>query len=220
MRSRLGWTLMALGVVALGAAYVLWVFSVRAQTSDLSIETYVRQFLPYLGLEPSKGFRELLERRDTVSALASLMVLAVSYISHSFATMAAIVDEPVSSSRLLFTHLADILGKLGWHDPRSHDWILSGRLPSLPGALWHQAGVTGLIIGALLLGAAATVAEQALRRFPASILTVGIFVLVQTILLLSPAVFAPDLLAYPFVALSFVYLALIDEFIKRWQSRA
>ncbi len=116
-------------------------------------------------------------------------------------------------------HVADMLNRLGLTDRPDTDWFLSGRLPSTPGALWHQFGLPGFLLGSLCLGVAAALAKVWTVRAPTKLLPLGIYTMIEIILMLSPAVFAADFLSFPFIACSFVTLAVIGVFLETKRQR-
>jgi hypothetical protein len=110
-------------------------------------------------------------------------------------------------STILFLHILGILHKLGLTSAPEGDWFLAGRLPSVPGALWHQFGVLGFIVSSLLLGTICAIMAVWTARQPHRLLPLGAFVMADSTLLLSPALFAGDFLSFPFVMASFILLA-------------
>jgi hypothetical protein len=75
--------------------------------------------------------------------------------------------------------------------------------------MYHDFGLAGLVVGALLLGSAAVVLRNLLVRFPNSILLLGAGSATIGVLLLSPIHPAVDFLAFPFICFSFVLIAAI-----------
>ena len=205
------WTI----ILALGAAtwYTIFVFYQRADASGHNSIEYLQDFLPYLGLEPAAWYRDLLED-GALGSLIGMLVLAASYMSHSFATTAAIIDAPVEGQTIIFVHAINILSKLGLAHNPTDDWFLSGRFPSFPGALWHQFGGIGLVMGSLLLGAASAIAKAWTASRPSRLLPLGVFVMANVILILSPLLFAGDFLSFPFVLAAFILLAMVESFLR------
>jgi hypothetical protein len=143
-----------------------------------------------------------------------MCVLALSYLTHSFATMAAIVDAPTEDKHIIFLGAADILYKVGLSSQPDFNWFLSGRFPSLPGALLHEFGWAGLAFGGVVTGATAGGCAVWTALHPRRLLPLGAYTMAGSILLLSPALFAGDLLAFPFVAGSFLMLSTISRFLR------
>jgi oligosaccharide repeat unit polymerase len=194
-------------LVGLSISYMLYIFYERAAALGDSAIEYVFDFLPFLGVDAMASFRAMLDT-GPLSALGATLVLALSYITHSFAIVAAIIDGPSEDKTILFLHSAVILHKLGLAGAPDGDWFLSGRFPSLPGALWYQYGALGLATASVILGALAACCKAWASRRPDRLTPLGCYLLVDAILLLSPALFAADFLSFPFVAGSFIMLAL------------
>lgn len=192
-----------------GFSYAVYVFYIRAAAGDTDALEYALDFLPFLGLQVDGWYHAWLDG-DTLSSLSAMVVLALSYITHSFATVAAIVDAPTEDKTIIFLHAMGILHKIGLAASPDGDWFLSGRLPSVPGALWHQWGGVGFVIGSLAIGVFAAVCRFWTARRPTSLPALGAAVAAESTLLLSPAVFAADLLSFPFAAASFIMLAVLQ----------
>lgn len=204
-------------VAALAAAYLLYVFSARAQSGDTDVLEYALDFLPFLGLEVSPWYERALDG-GPLSAFSALCVLAASYVTHSFATVAAILEAGPEDKTIVFLHIASLLNKLGALSPPDGDWFLAGRMPSVPGAFWHQFGAAGFVGGSLLLGALGAAARRWTALRPQRLVPLGVFTLGGATLMLTPMLFAADFLSFPFAFGSFLQLALVDRWL-RWRRR-
>ncbi|KAB2876785.1 MAG: oligosaccharide repeat unit polymerase [Ideonella sp.] len=200
-------------VVLLGLAYGVFIFYERARAGEVEVLEYAIEFLPFLGLEPSQAYRDSLNG-GVLSSLSALLVLTFSYVTHSFATVAAIVDAPNEHKTIIFLHVASLLSKLGVTGEPDGDWFLSGRLPSVPGSLWHQFGLAGFLVGSWLIGMAAEACRIWAARHPRRLLPLGAFVMAYATLILTPVLFAGDFLSSPFVLGSFLQLALVDAWLR------
>lgn len=202
-------------IVAAGLAlvYTLFIFYQRAQASDVSALEYAIDFLPFLGLAADDWYKSLMEG-SSASSLSAILVLAVSYVTHSFATVASLIDAPTEDKTIIFLHIREILYKFGPFNPPDGDWLLAGRFPSFPGALWHQYGAIGFVLGSLLLGVISAISNAWTARQPTRLLPLGMFVMVYGVLLLTPALFAADFLSFPFVAAAFVLISLLDRYLR------
>lgn len=197
----------------LAAGYTIFVFYQRADAGELNGTEYVLDFLPFLGLELAEWFKYLLDD-GMLSSLSAMLVLVASYLTHSFATTAAIMDGPTEDKTIIFVHAVNLLSKLGLANQPSDEWFLSGRFPSFPGALWHQFGVIGFVMGSLLLGAASAIAKAWTALRPTRLLPLGVFVMADVVLILTPLLFAGDFLSFPFVFAAFVLLALFHKCLQ------
>lgn len=197
----------------LGFAYTVFIFYERAEAGGSDALNYAIEFLPYLGLETSYDYLVGIDG-DALSSLSAMLVLTASYVTHSFATVAAIVDANPEDKTIVFLHLAGIANKLGLIAPPDGDWFLAGRFPSLPGALLYQFGWLGFIGGSLLLGGVSEICRSWAVKRPDRLMPLGSCVMAYVVLILTPDLFAGDFLSFPFVLGSFVQLAVIDRFLR------
>lgn len=205
----------ALAALALvSAMYTVYVFYARAAASGVAALEYALEFLPFLGLEAQSWYRQTLDG-GPVSSLGAMLVLAMSYVTHSFATVAAIVDATPEDKTILFLHLAGLLHKVGLGPLPDGEWFLAGRLPTVPGALLYQFGMAGPLAGGGTLGICCATARAWTTSRPDRVLPLGAFTLAHATLVLSPAVLALDFLSAPFIAASFFMLAVVERFADR-----
>ena len=197
----------------LGFAYTVLIFYQRAAAGESDAVNYAIEFLPFLGFEASNEYQAGLDD-SALSSLSAMLVLTISYVTHSFATVAAIVDANPENKTILFLHLAGIANKLGLIGPPDGDWFLAGRFPSVPGSLLYQFGWLGFFGGSLLLGALSELCRSWAAKRPDRLMPLGSSVMAHVTLLLTPALFAGDFLSFPFVLGSFVQLAVIDRFLR------
>jgi oligosaccharide repeat unit polymerase len=197
----------------LGLAYAVMIFYQRAEAGESDALNYAIEFLPFLGLEASDEYLGWLDD-SAISSLSAMLVLTISYVTHSFATVAAIVDSNPENKTILFLHLAGIASKLGLIAPPDGDWFLAGRFPSVPGSLLYQFGWLGFICGSLILGMLSEFCRSWASKRPDRLMPLGSYVMAHATLLLTPALFAVDLLSFPFVFGSFVQLAVINHFLR------
>lgn len=213
LRSRWHRTLLnALAATAL--AYTIYVFYERAHVGGESALGYALDFLPFLGIQADPGWRASLGD-GALDSLQAMLVLGISYVAHSFATVAAIVEAPPEDKTIVFLHLFGILAKLGLGAAPDGDWFLTGRFPSLPGAFFHQFGGFGFAVCSVMLGAASGAAAAWTAKSPRSLLALGSATMAGVTLLLSPALLAADFLSFPFVAAAFLMVAALGRRPRR-----
>lgn len=199
-------------LVLIAVAYSLLIFYQRADAQNIGGVEYAIDFLPFLGLEADTWYRQSLV--DTpLSSISAIAVLAGSYLTHGFASLAAIVDAPPEDKSLIFLNVAQLLYKMGIASQPDADWFLVGRFATFPGALLHQFGPFGFFAGSILLGATAGATKVWVARKPDHLLPLGAYTMMTTTLILTSTVFAPDFLSFPFVAAAFVILAIVGKLI-------
>jgi hypothetical protein len=196
--------------------YIVYVFFSRAKATGVQISSYVEGFLPYMGLR-FDGWYENISQNEWVAEIGHTTILVVGYLTHSLATVAAILDQPSEDKTILFSNFASLLYKVGLISNPETEWFLAGRFPSFPGLLWHQYGPVGFLVASLVIGAVARIcclwaSSSSGRR---GILPLGLYALVSTTLLLTPYVSAPDVLSFPFVLSAFIIMALLNQMIFR-----
>jgi hypothetical protein len=199
-----------------GGAYTVFVFYQRAQAGDVPALQYALDFLPFLGVEVDDWYRNLLDD-GALSSFSAMCVLALSYLTHSFASVAAIVDSPTEHKTIVFLGMHQLLQNLGLASEPDFDWLLVGRFPSVPGAYLHQFGWFGFTVASCLTGMISGATTVWTTRAPHRVLPLGAYVMAATTLVLTPQLFAPDFLSFPFVAASFFMIAAAERLIRREQ---
>lgn len=183
---------------AIFAVYSLYIFYARALRSEIELAAYSLDFLGYLGLEPKPWFIDL-ANSSTLGELLAMGNLAVSYLTHSFVTTGAILEYAGDEKgQALFSHLISISAKIGLVSS-PNEWFLSGRFPSLPGGLYFMYGLSGLLFGSAIIGVISGLTSLMYARRPDSLILFFVCGGIECILLLSPFMFAGDLLFFPFI---------------------
>lgn len=200
-------------LILTGAGFAVFVFYQRADAGDLPPLTYAVDFLPWLNLEIDPWYEQRLDE-GFLSSLSAMCVLALSYITHSFASVAAIIDAPSEDKTIVFLGPLQLLQTLGLAPEPDYDWFLVGRFPSVPGAFLHQFGWLGFGISSLIMGLVGGVVEIWTIRQPTRLLPLGAYVMAVATLALTPQLLAVDFLSFPFVVGSFVMLAAIDSVLR------
>lgn len=196
--------------------YVLYVFSERAKATGVDPLSYLNGFLPYLGLELNSHILNGMGEQ-ILANVSSLLILSTSYITHSFSTTAAIMQHGPGSETIVFVYPMKILFKLGLTPQPDSAWFLAGRFPSLPGALYYQFGLFGYSSIAFLIGMLSGIARVCYFLYPSSVLLLCFYLTMYSVLLVSPLLLVIDFMSFPFVVVSFIFVALTRksfEFIK------
>jgi hypothetical protein len=210
-------TRMIKALALIAGVYVVFIFYQRASAGDFDALDYALDFLPYLGVEADDWYRNSLHG-GPLDALSAILVLATAYVTHSLSTVAAIIDAPPEHKTIVFEHITTLLYKLGLADKPDTEWFLTGRFPSVPGALWHQFGPVGFVVGSMTLGLGAGLTKVWTVQQPRRLFPLGAYTLAEVTLMLSPAVLAADALSFPFVLISFATLAALARILHTAKS--
>jgi hypothetical protein len=201
--------------VVLSGIYIVFIFVGRARSGDQLAYDYVVNFLPWMGVAFDHWYVVSVSQ-GWIGTVGHMTVLTLGYLSHSFATTAAIMDAPHEDDKvIIFRNFAEILFKFGLISRPDMDWFLVGKFPSVPGALWHQFGAVGFAIGSLLLGVVASWTSMWAAGSPRHLLPLGMYVFVGATLFLTPYVCAADLLSFPSVVVAVVVLAALSRLTLR-----
>jgi oligosaccharide repeat unit polymerase len=193
------------------ASYTVYITGKRAEMTGVPINEYVGNFLPHLNSRFATWFEEL-STDFAVLQYTYPLIFSIVYLTHSISTTAAIVDYQPSMAdegKILFTHGISLLSKIGLAETPNSQWFLAGRFPSLPGALFHDYGWVGIIYGGVLFGLIVGLSEIWVKHSPRTPLAVSIYFLLGMALVLSPYVWAFDLLAGYFIMLALFIVCLI-----------
>ena len=183
----------------LGLAYVMQVFYSRSLASDQFVGAYSLAFLEYLGFVPLNWFVHVAYETDWGAAL-SLLNLAISYLTHSLSTTAAILSTPHQSGDAIFVNFMQIGAKFGIF-PKPTDWFMGGRFASFPGALYFQYGTSGVVAGAAICGIVSGALSRAFSQNRSGVLLFFLCSMAELILLMSPFLFAGEFLFFPSVVI-------------------
>jgi hypothetical protein len=200
-------------------SYALYVFYMRAQLSGFTAHEYTLDFLPYLGLTPSAELRSL-DSGSFATSVISLLVLAGGYLTHSLQTTVAIIDALPENKTIVFSYVQSLLARTGLVNTPETDWFLAGLFPSLPGALYHQWGLWGVLLGGATLGLVARVVAGCHRRRPGDLLPLCAYGLIHAVLVLSPMLMAADFLNFPFIATAAAAVSALALLNRRWLRHA
>lgn len=198
--------------------YSLYVTSGRAAAVGMPTQIYVKEGLVTLGFELDDWFVRSFDG-SRIGSIVSIAIFTGSYLTHSFATVCAMISAPNDGQTIVFVYPLQLLARLGLMAPPQDQWFLAGRFPSLPGAVWFQYGTLGLVLSGLGLGVANALGVLWSSRQPHALLPAGYHALVGVILVLSPLLFAGDFLAFPFAVISFLMLAVAQRFLGRIRRR-
>lgn len=178
--------------------YLLLVFVWRSQASDQHIVLYANHILTFLGLTQDKWFEDFCSNSPIIGPILAVINLGVSYLTHSLSTTVKLLSSPVEDKVIIFNYFYSLLSRIGVEISVDTDWILVGRFPSLPGAVYYQYSFLGTCLFAIVLGYLAKISYILMRNNKGNYLTFFLSHFIEVISLLSPFLCAVDILSYPF----------------------
>lgn len=194
-------------VIAIG--YSVYVFSERANANGVEPEVYTVAMLGYLGATPTESFEMIEKMPEGLSGIAQFCVIAGAYITHSWGTFQSLIELDSTPGNASFVFARVLLTRFGLLEPIEDEWLLTGRFPSLPGALWYDFGWAGVVGGALCVGFLLGLVRPLLAVRPFAATAIGLVLAIVITGLLAPLLLAPDLLAFPFMIISFLVVDFI-----------
>lgn len=197
----------SLAVSAVG--YSLWVFSVRAETGGTPPTVYLENMTRYLGGEVSLQLNTWLDTlREPVRSITAYTILASEYLTHNFWTLSNALMQNVHPGRVTFVFIQELLSKLSLANPPEPHY-LPGRFFSLPAAFWYDYGFIGVLISAMTVGAGISVGTLLSVYAEDSLIAMMMAIILFSIALLSPLIFAADVMYFPFMILGFLLIGII-----------
>jgi hypothetical protein len=215
----------SLFLLMIALAFVLSMFSCRATASGLTTKGYMREFVPFLGAETAHNVHPGSAPVTTYNIpegapvkmynkIVGLLGITALYATHSAFTFAAILEMPPDDGHALFIYPMMLLARLGLITTPNGDWELAGRFTSLPGGIFHDFRLTGLIVGSIFLGSVIWLVICLVRLRPANVFLIGATAAVITVAILSPIHSAFDFLGFPFFCFSFVAVPLAARALR------
>jgi hypothetical protein len=201
------------------AFYSIFITAERARMTGVTVDYYVTDFMPFLNVEMSPWFEGYVIEYPLLK-YSYPVIFSASYLLHSFSTTAGIIsnyDEVDHASPILFGQALVFGSKLGIINAPQDEWMFSGRFPSVPGALFHDYGALGLLIGAVILGIACGISQSMASMRRGSMWLVTIYTTIGSVVILSPYVFAMDLLMGYFIILSFIVASVASSLRLRFK---
>jgi hypothetical protein len=202
--------------IALVAYYVVFITFERAEMNQMSVVEYIEDFMPFLHMEISPWFENITEQNPALTYSYPAIFSAV-YLLHSFSICAAIISNYSQigpNEFILFDHAINIARKIGINFRPSEEWFLSGRCPSLPGALLHDYGLCGVCVGAIILGVLCGVCSAKVKSRITMWSLTG-FIFTGSVVVLSPYGFSLDILMGYFALFAFIISAISCSLTQR-----
>ena len=187
--------------------YMVYVFHLRAVESGRSSLQYLLSHLERLGgrytgnMEGGGGF-------SFFNDVLNYLNLVGTYLVHSVWTFQSILNLEHYEGAVTFSFYRMHLSRIfGFDIPV--DWEFAGLFSTFPGAFYYDYGVVGAVLSSLATGVLIFCATLILYRRTLSPLHIGAFLACMYIALLSPLVFAADMMVFPFVLFDFLLIYLM-----------
>lgn len=191
------------GIVLLAIAFV---FYARATVSNLSSSDYLLNFVEHLRGRPVSGYVPCVDGVEC--DLLNYVQLSGIYIVHVFWVFAELIDSPIVNPQgaPVFGASAVILSKV--FGGVNGEYEFSGLFNSLPGSLYYQYDVLGMVFGALFIGFALAFAVFSLRSRG------GVFALISfyglfMVLLVAPVLSIFNMMVFVFLLFSMVLMYIM-----------
>lgn len=193
-------------------SYFLYVFSERAIASGVPAEAYAQSAIAFMGAAPTEVFLAIPSLPEPLASLTHFCVIAGAYATHSVGTIASVMEYSSHQGVATFVGAREFLAAFGlMHE--SEGWVLAGAFLSLPGALWYDFGVLGVLAGAGSTGAALAGVGWIIRNGSGGGISVGFAAATLITAAVSPLIFALDSLAFPFMVLGYLGLASYSHLV-------
>jgi len=208
-----------LGVLIIAFIYTIFIFFDRAAANDLSISEYVSSAVYDLGFEFNEEYHAILPD-GMFRSIFDILTLELGYLVHSLGTFSAIIDAPSENKTILFYSFNELMYKAHILSKPDGDWFLAGSFPSVPGAAWYQYGPLGFCLFSFSIGITGAIAKMMMNRYPRSLFGFSLYIMTFTTLILTPYVFALDILSFPFVFISFMFISFIQAVIMIFKNQS
>jgi xanthosine utilization system XapX-like protein len=211
---------LGLTFVGICFGFILYVFNCRAEMSGVSTTAYMNEFAPFLGAEslqthpfpPPGGTAPV---SSVFARVVPLVGMALLYFTHSAFIFSEVSYLPPEQARVLFSFPLDLLARTGLISAPNGEWKFVGRSLSLPGELFHDYRLAGLIVGSVLLGLIIWFGIRIVRAYPTNLAITGLVGLLITIAILSPIHSAFDFLPFPFACFTFLFVPMVEYIVNR-----
>ena len=195
-------------------AYALLIFSERAAANvGATAELYVQGAIEYMGASTTEAYMNIGTWPQPLAGVVQLAILLGAYLTHSAGTLASVMEYTAHHGITVFGAAWNLLARLNLATPGADDWALSGAFLSLPGAFWYQFGMSGVLAAAVATGLCLGMAARYARLSRGGGISVGFAAGSLITAMTSPLIFGPDIMAFPFMILGYVGLAVYSRIL-------
>lgn len=197
-------------------AYSLYIFHLRAIVGGNTSTSYLISTLNHLG---GVGYDWVYVESTTVfESILDYLYLVGAYLVHSAWTLQSILelDSYSNTGFVTFNFYRVNIARVAGLESAPEEWAFSGLFSSYPGAFYYDYGLLGMIIGACIVGGLLFISTVISRLNRLNPLLFGVYLSSMYVVLLSPLLFAADVMSFPFILFDFIILHFIWLYKEKW----
>jgi len=195
----------------IGAAVVMlyspYVLIERARLSNLEFRFYTVESIEYLHGKTTDGFALVDRIADAFGSFVYLFLMNLCHLVHQFWVFQDVIMKDERQGSIVFGQAIYYLQKLSFFANVSTEWDFSGVFLPLPGAIYYDFGIPGLIIVGFLHGLALGRSSKILSQGVMNSRQLAAIVIVFSITFLSP--FVAIFLIGPFTFMVAAYVIIL-----------
>lgn len=198
-------------ILSLAIAFASYIFSLRANMSEIPFEDYADSWITKLYGQKTENYNELKLLSGEYSDIFALVATTGIYLIHSLYIFEGILSINNRSGISSFRYPASQLKKLKLANIKIEPYHFSGYFPTLPGGIYYDLGIFGFLLISIIFGIIAGISSYLLENNPQLIFTwfLGYFVL--NTFVLSPFILSTEIMYFPFIIISFIIFGLIKN---------
>lgn len=187
--------------------YSPYILIERARAVNVEYRFYVLDGINYLHGRTTDAFIVIDRIADAVGSSVYVFVMNLCHLCHQFWVFEDVIFKDDRRGSIIFGQVIYYMQKLSFFNNISTEWDYSGLFLPLPGAIFYDFGVPGLVLIGFLHGVALGRCSKALSSGSPSSRQMGLIFMVFTITFLSP--FVAIFLLGPFTFMFFGFFILL-----------
>lgn len=196
--------------------YNIFVFQKRSEVfGGNNPKKYTQSFFNHLGGEKTDHYEVGEHLPKPLKSLFYHTVLTIVYVNHNQWTFDYILTLDNRPGQTLLNTFYAGLTKVGIiENSQLEKRAFSGRFLSLPGCAYYDYGTLGVIVISIIHGMFLFVANYLVRKKNLRLWYLFLFILVSMFSLVSPLSSAANLMSFPYIIISFLFLPLLVQVVK------
>ena len=198
-------------IIIFSFIYAVYVFHLRAVAGGDSSLSYLVSTLNHLGgvYTGDTSSNEI----SLVDDIINYFVIVGAYLVHSVWTFQSILELNSYDGAVTFNFYRVLLARI--FDTNAFvEWEFAGLFSTYSGAFYYDYGAVGAIISSFAVGFLIYISTLILYCRKLNPLHLGVFLSSMYIVLLSPLLFAVDIMSFPFILFDFFLLYLMSAFLR------